>query len=129
MLDSLYSVICILQKNEETPMNKIKSTNPSFLPPCKDSLQQKIKRSNYVAHVWKNDNHSNSVEYQAHNNRWRIAENNKLKIVWFEGPQYPEKFGSMLVKDNYFNDDDEEEEDEKVTCNASSDEDADYHGK
>ena len=35
----------------------------------------------------------------------------------------------MLVKDNCFNDNDEEEEDEKVTCNASSDEDADYHGK
>ena len=64
---SIFSNMYSPKKNEETPMNKIKSTDPSFLPPCKDSLQQKIKRSNYVAHVWKNDNHSNSVEYQAHN--------------------------------------------------------------
>ena len=38
----------------ESPMNKIKSSDPACLPPCKDVLQQKIRRTNYVAHVWRN---------------------------------------------------------------------------
>ena len=50
-------------QNKEAPMNRIKSTDPSCLPSCKDALQQKIKKTNYVAHVWNNDKHSNSVEY------------------------------------------------------------------
>ena len=45
---TLYSPI-----NEERPMNKLKSSDPACLPPCKDVLQQKMRRTNYVIRVEK----------------------------------------------------------------------------
>ena len=47
----------ILLTNHERngkPWEKIKSADPCCLPPCKTTLQQKIKRSNYVPLFWRN---------------------------------------------------------------------------
>ena len=39
--------------NSDLPLEKIKGTDASLLPPCKDVLMQKLARSNYVAYLWK----------------------------------------------------------------------------
>jgi len=36
------------------PLHKLKRSDPALLPPCKTELVQKIKRTNYVASVWRN---------------------------------------------------------------------------
>ena len=33
--------------------NKLRSSDPSSLPPCKDTLRQKLKRCNTVSNMWK----------------------------------------------------------------------------
>ena len=37
----------------EFPVEKIKDIDASMLPPCKDVLDQKLSRCNYVAYLWK----------------------------------------------------------------------------
>ena len=33
------------------PLNKIKGTNPSDMPPCQSSMINKVKRTNFVAYM------------------------------------------------------------------------------
>ena len=112
--------------NLNKPLEKIKSADPCCLPPCKDALMQKIKRSNYVAHMWKNAQHSDPVTFSPEGNGWRVHDQDqqKLEFVWFEGKQTPDK---IYVENDEALDDlsDDFDENESHEYSISSDEDED----
>jgi len=108
---------------EDNPIEKIKSTDPCCLPPCKDVLQQKIKRANYVAHLWKNARNSNPIQFQAHDHGWKLVDTNKLEIVWFEGSQSPSNLCTELAEDASFAYNEEDDDDgETMIYSVSADE-------
>ena len=66
---------------------------------------QKIKRTHYVTHVWKNAQHSDPVRFCPEGNGWRVQDQQTLEFVWFEGKQTPSKiyvdYDEMLNDFNY----------------------------
>ena len=72
-------------------------------------------------HLWRNARNLSPVQYQAHNHGWRITDNNKLDIVWFESHQHPDNFSDILAKESAFIHEDEDDH-EEVTYSAWSDE-------
>ena len=109
----------------DKPLEKLKSADPSCLPPCKDVLLQKIKRTNYVAHLWKNAQYSNPVKFNFNGSGWRV-DHNSMEFVWFEGEQSPCKiFVESGETRNALSDEGSFEENELQEYSLSSDEDGD----
>ena len=119
MFTKLY---CPKKKNV---IKKIKSTDPCCLPPCKDVLQQKIKRANYVASLWINSMNPGPIRFSATNNGWELSKTGKIEIVWFKGPQNPIDL-CLDSNDKIIYGDDQDDED--YGYNVSSDEDVDFEG-
>ena len=102
---------------------KIKPADPCRLPPCKDVLMQKIKRTNYITNFWKNAHHSDPVRFCPEGNGWRAKNQEKLECVWFQGEETPEKI--YVDNDEVLNDlsSDDFDENESLEYNFSLDED------
>lgn len=115
-------------KNLHCPLGKIKSTDPCCLPLCKDVLQQKVKRTNYVAQIWRNARAANPITYSPDGHVWKITDKNLLEIVWFEGLQNPTSLFSAIAEDISISEQEEEEDDgENISYSLSSDEEEDDH--
>lgn len=69
--------------------NKLRSSDPSSLPPCKETLRPKLKRCNHVSNMWKQAVDKNMVLWDATRNGY-VNDNNKYKPLWFEGPEKPD---------------------------------------
>ena len=65
----------------DKPLEKIKSADPCCLPPCKDVLVQKIKRTHYITHVWKNTQHSDPVRFCSEGTGRRVQDQQTLELV------------------------------------------------
>ena len=92
-------------------MDKIKSADSCCLPPCKPVLVQKLKRTNYVANIWRNANLAEPAPRPPNGYGWDIAEGkNCLKFVWFEGPQSPNNIDLGPLSDENQADSDEDDE-------------------
>lgn len=108
-------------KRQDHPMDKIKSADPCCLPPCKPVLVQKLKRTNYVANIWRNSNLAQPAPRPPKGHGWAIdLGKNCLKFVWFEGPQSPNNIDLGPLGDANLADNDED--DELLVYSASSDE-------
>ena len=92
----------------DQPLEKIKSSHPCCLSPCKTVLEQKLRRTNYVARIWRNARLAQPVEFGPDGHGWRVV-NDKLQFVWFEGPQNPPtvSFDSLDEDDGDSEDDDD----------------------
>ena len=95
----------------DQPLEKIKSSDPCCLAPCKTVLEQKLRRTNYVARIWRNARLAQPVEFGPESpdgHGWRVV-NDKLQFVWFEGPQNPPNvsFDSLDEDDGDSEDDDD----------------------
>ena len=55
-------------KRQENPMDKIKSANP-----CKPVIVQKMKRTNYVANIWRKANLAEHVPRPPNGYGWDIV--------------------------------------------------------
>ena len=66
-----------------------KSSDPCCIPPCKPVLLEKVKRSNYVANLWKQAAMPRPTDIEPAGHGWKLVQNNTLEIVWFEGSQNP----------------------------------------
>ena len=69
--------------------NKLRSSDPSSLPPCKETLRPKLKRCNHVSNMWKQAVDKNMVLWNATRNG-HVNDSNKYKPLWFEGPEKPD---------------------------------------
>ena len=68
------------------PLEKIKTTDLSLLPPCKVVLTEKLKHVNLVASVWKNANKPDP-DFLDPKQNGLICNNSTNKIKWFAVPQ------------------------------------------
>ena len=95
-------------------MEKIKSTDPSQLPPCKAVLVEKVRRANYISLIWKSSTVKDIDVGDPVENGWSL-ENNTYVINWFDGRQVPEDVTNCISQEF-----DQTEEDD-ITYNYSSD--------
>ena len=102
----------------DQPLEKIKSSDPCCLPPCKTVLEQKLRRTNYVARIWRNARLAQPVEFGPDVHGWRVV-NDKLQFVWFERPQNPPNVSFDSLDED---DGDSEDDDDIQGCDISSDE-------
>ena len=103
-------------KMDSEPMAKIKSTDPSHLPPCYNVLLQKISGANYVAFIWKRVLNGFTDLPSSIEHGW-LVESGSYKIKWYEGRQVPENVCNFINQDF-----EEEDEEENTQYNSSSDE-------
>ena len=107
-------------KRPENPMHKIKSADPCCLQPCKLVFVQKLKRTNYVANIWRNANLAEPAPRPLNGYGWDIVEGkNCLTFVWFEGPLSPNNIDLGPLSDE--NQTDSDEDDEMLVNSTSSD--------
>ena len=83
-----------------------KGINPSSLPPCKASLVEKIKRSHFVASVWKRATLSDTVVLDPEEYGWKLQDGHYV-INWYDGQQVPDDIYEKL--ENLVNHDDEDD--------------------
>ena len=112
-------------EKQDDLLGKLNLSDPCCLLPCRAVLEEKIKRTNYVAFVWKHARKAEPVHFWPVGYGWRVNENNKLKIVWFEGPQMPKKLSLEAVESDEKDGPEEGErdgEEDMILQNLSSDE-------
>ena len=112
-------------KTQDDPLGKIKSSDLCSLPPCRAVLEEKLKRTNHVAVIWKNARKAQPRKFGPVGHGWYINANNRLEMVWFEGPQMPENLTlEELVSDemNIPEEDESDGEDDSLEQNLFSDE-------
>ena len=83
----------LIPKNTKLLLEKIKSTDPCCLPPFKATLQQKIKRSSYVALFLRNSTMAilPDVLPEAAGRGWEL-DGETLSVLLYEGPHTPALF-------------------------------------
>ena len=103
-------------------LKKLKSFDPATLPPCKNVLDQKINRSNYIAYMYKNSHKRKLVLWDplAHG---YVIENDMLQPLWFTGDRVPDEL--YLPDEEDDDDDDDDDEDDDKENRESSDDDTD----
>lgn len=112
-------------KTQEDPLGKIKSSDPCCLPPCRAVLDEKLKRTNYVAFIWKNARKAQPGEFGPVGHGWRVNADSRLEMVWFEGPQMPESLSLEDLESDETDtpgEDESDGEDDMLEQNLSSDE-------
>ena len=111
-------------KTQDDQLGNIKSSDPCCLPPCRAVFEEKLKRTNYVTSVWKNARKPKPAEFGPVGHGWRVNADNKLEVVWFKGPQMPEKLSLDDLESDYtdIDEDGSDEEDDTLEQNLSSDE-------
>ena len=120
----LFKKLYATEKQDDL-LRKLNLSDACCLLPCRAVLEERIKRTNYVAFVWKHARKAEPVHFWPVGYGWRVNENNKLKIVWFEGPPMPEKLSLEAVESDEKDGPEEGEcdsEEDMILQNLSSDE-------
>ena len=110
-------------KNVAKPLEKIKEADSSSSPPCQAVLLQKIKRSNFVASVYKGAIRAIPTLQKPEDNGWNL-QNGSYILHWFDGKQVPDNVCSH-IDDNAITIQEGENEDEHVYCSSSDESDSD----
>lgn len=97
------------------------------LPPCKRSLEQHVKRTNYQVAIWKRANSPTPDIPAVHKDHgWKMGETG-LQPLWFEGLSQPQKLQDVAIDNS---DDDDSDSDAYVNDSESeyeNDTDSDYN--
>ena len=78
-------------------VNQMKNVDSTSLPPCKNVLMQKIKRTAYIAAIWKNASLGIHQFDQPTAFGW-VLEDGNYRIHWFDGDVAPRIID--VVQDN-----------------------------
>ena len=113
-------------KTASQPLNKIKGTNPSDMPPCLSSMVNKVKRTNFIAYMWKNASVSNPSDLDPKDHGWLLKDNQYI-INWYDGEQLPQSIANIICKEDNaeLNDSMDEEEEVSLCSSDESDDDPD----
>ncbi len=113
----IFETIC-MPRDDERPLEKVKSLEPTAMPPCKTALIQHIKRANLIARMWKLANEFKPVKESSLNHGSK-EDSGKTVPNWFEGSHLPDS----LEVDQY--DIDSDNEDSNLSDSYSDDRDND----
>ena len=103
----------------QSPLAKIKGADASMMPPCQQVLLQKVKRSNYVAFMWKHAHTAEPVLEHPEDHGWTL-QNGQYRVKWYDGEQMPGDISNSVIQDVLTDNDSDSE-----LYAASSDEDSD----
>nr|XP_046476690.1 uncharacterized protein LOC124216338 isoform X2 [Neodiprion pinetum] len=67
-----------------------------LLPPCKAELQKQLKRTAYIAHLWRHAYLPQPTEFLPTDYGWQESED-KLVFEWFEGNQLPKSIDDIAI--------------------------------
>ena len=87
--------------NENEPLARLKKINCASLPPCAKTLNNHIKRAQYVAIMWKRADQkdptggANPTDFG-----WKLSEDNYFEPVWFPGSSVPESLTGSCHEEN-----------------------------
>ncbi|CAG9814138.1 unnamed protein product [Phaedon cochleariae] len=87
---------CYKPKSNQSPFGGIKNFEASQIPPCKDTLICKIRRTNQIAATWKFAFSEKPNFFNPEGNGW-VEEDGEYKINWFESEQFPQNLNEALV--------------------------------
>ena len=114
-------------KEAGKPLDCLKNVDPCLFPPCKQVLMQQIKRSWFIAKLYKNAAVADSLaNYTLLDNGFELIDN-YVHVKWFDGEQVPQ--GAEDDDDTIMKQSDNEyvEEEDEVTGDEGS-EDGDNDG-
>ncbi|XP_030837116.1 uncharacterized protein LOC105437992 [Strongylocentrotus purpuratus] len=77
--------------DEENPLAHIKKVDCALLPPCRQTLQMKIRRTQYVATSWTRASNARPTEGISPTDYGWQTKGSLLVPRWFDGPAIPEK--------------------------------------
>ncbi|XP_047992980.1 uncharacterized protein LOC125231567 [Leguminivora glycinivorella] len=116
------------QKKCEPFKKKIKSCDPSTLPPCKAELEQHLLRTQYITSIWRNAYLRFPTSLTPNRNGW-IQNEDGLKFHWFDGDCMPQLVLDAIIHEHtqqsterVLLDNVEESEEYSATTTSSDDE-------
>ena len=92
------STWALLQGMTESPCKKIKGINTSMLPLCQSALYEKVRRTNFVATLWKGASIPEPCSLSPMENGWVLVDGS-YKMTWFEGDTVPQDVWRILDAD------------------------------
>ena len=105
-----------MPRDDARPLEKVKSLEPTSMPPCKAALIQHIKRANFIARMWKLANEFKPIKESPLDNGW-IVLGGKTVPNWFEGSQLPDS----LEVEQYDYDSEGVDDDSNISRDSESD--------
>lgn len=115
-----YEIFIDTYKARTQPFEALKNFEGSNLPPCRDVLHNKIKRTNQIAAIWRFSHSTRPQFLNPVENGWYLdSTSNDYAIKWFSGPQCPQTMEEILVNEDI----DVDEETEDVVISSDDDDD------
>jgi hypothetical protein len=100
-------------------LRKIKGLNSCSMPPCKDTLKEKLMRANYVALKWKNAGEEIIENEPPEDHGW-LKSGSLYEIKWFGGDQIPPSDFDVLTEEEDAADDDDDDNDDDDNDDGSN---------
>lgn len=92
-----------------------------YLPPCSPVLHNKMKRSNYIASMFKNCSQNFILLDSPENHGYTKNESNQFEIEFFSGPQYPPLLENESQNLNEFEDDSSSGDENEINLENETD--------
>lgn len=73
--------------NTADPLDKLRGADSSVLPPSRPVLVEKVRRTNYVAYMWKKATDQYLPDLNPTDHGWEMREG-RLTLQWFKGSKY-----------------------------------------
>ena len=87
--------------NENEPLARLKKINCASLPPCAKTLENHIRRAQYVARIWKRaDQVDPTGGASPADFGWKLTEENYFEPDWFPGSSVPESLTGPCEEEN-----------------------------
>ena len=106
------------------PLDKVKGTDSSLLPPCLTVLIPKIKRAYFIAQIWKAADTRKPAILAPTDHGWKMTDG-KYSLVWFIGDQMPKDI-RLQIDDNFQDVDHIADKESDLTASEESDTDSDH---
>lgn len=100
--------------NKEQFPTVIKNIDGSTLPPCQSELEQHLKRTGYISHLWRHSHLSVPIQFSPVEYGWEEVDN-KYIFKWFEGDEVPQTVSEVSIQNEL-----DEPEGEKTTVHTIS---------
>ncbi|XP_046431288.1 uncharacterized protein LOC124185024 [Neodiprion fabricii] len=85
-----------IHEGDEIFRTNAKNVDGAVLPPCKAELQKQLKRTAYIAHLWRHAYLPQPTEFLPTDYGWQESED-KLVFERFEGDQLPKSIDDVAI--------------------------------
>ena len=108
-------------ETSSSPLDRLKSVDPNLFPPCQSVLLQQIKRTWFLAHLYKHATESDPLGSIIPLDYGYELIDGRMGIKWYEGDQVPQEMDESDDEDEEA----ENETDDELVENDETDDDSD----